>query len=495
MKRHDKGSLAGRGALWGVLLVASTTACAGPAASNGGGSGTATAEPEEAAPHPPDTGTDAGGRADASAEPDAAGAPALPDAGTPTPSMRGDTDFHDRVLAGLGGNGRACSDCHMESNGFQLSPVNVEARFQIMNASGVDDPLFRPIDADDFVANGASASDYSNLRQNGLIRVRMQLPSNIKVVDASSCMTGGATAPCETASSYVVSTATFTDVWRSVPSVLNVSLSGNDSQPSIWARGPNPQGGYQLDGRVDTLQNQALGALLGHAQVATAPGVDFLDDIAAYENGLLATDEPPLNDLETRGKTVFERACSQCHNGPGMSTPITGAPTIIRFHDDFTGCPRPVDSISPARWNMASCAPSIARNAQTYEISFADGFKMRRTSSDPGRALLSGFVFSDLPAADGSCLHAPCGPSHLDDWQKFEIAPLHGISKTAPYFHNNSAATLEDVVIHYEEFFKLSDALNPPPAMPPLLTTDGVHRDRPNVPAERAALVAYLEKL
>jgi cytochrome c peroxidase len=120
---------------------------------------------------------------------------------------------------------------------------------------------------------------------------------------------------------------------------------------------------------------------------------------------------------------------------------------------------------------------------------------MRRTSTDPGRALLSGFVYSDVPAADGSCVHEPCGPSHLDDWQKLEIAPLHGISKTAPYFHNNSAATLEDVVIHYEEFFKRSNAVNPLPTMPPLLTTDGIHRDRPNVPAERAALVAYLRKL
>lgn len=54
---------------------------------------------------------------------------------------------------------------------------------------------------------------------------------------------------------------------------------------------------------------------------------------------------------------------------------------------------------------------------------------------------------------------------------------------------------LEDLVIHYEEFFKRSNAVNPPPAMPPLLTTDGVHRDRPNVPAERAALVAYLQTL
>jgi len=411
-------------------------------------------------------------------------------------ATRGDLAFHERALPGLSGNGRACSDCHMDSNSFQLSPANVEARFQKMSTSGVDDPLFRPIDADDFVANGQSASDYSNLRQNGLIRVRMPLPPNIKVVDPSSCMTEGAPAPCDTATAYAVSTATFTDVWRSVPTVLNVSVSGSDSQPSVWQRGPNPQGGYQLDGRFDTLQNQALGAFRGHAQVMVDPSAAILDDIAAYESGLFASPEPLLSDLETKGKAVFDRACGTCHSGPGMSSPTTGAQQFIRFHDVFTACPHPVDDVSPPRWNFAPCGPELARNEQTYEISFADGFKMRRTTSDPGRALLTGFVFSDTPAADGSCGHAPCGPAHLDDWQKLEIAPLHGISKTAPYFHNNSAATLEEVVIHYEELFKRSNVVNPPTLpLPPLLTTDGVHRDRPNVPAERAALVAYLMKL
>jgi cytochrome c peroxidase len=411
------------------------------------------------------------------------------------PIGRGEALFHDGLLAGLGGNGRACSDCHMDSDSFQLSPANVEARFQKMGSSGVDDPLFRPIDADDFVTNGPSASDYSNLRQNGLVRVRMLLPPNIRVVDPASCLTDGAPAPCDTATTYRLSAASFTDLWRSVPSVLNVSVSGNDPKGSVWPRGPNPQGGYQLDGRVDTLAEQAHGALLNHAQVTTEPAVGMLDDIAAYESGLLANAEPPLNELETAGKAIFDRACGECHGGPGMSTPITGPLEIVRFFDDLAICPRPIDAVLPARWNLPPCPPALARNEQTYEITFADGFKMRKTSSDPGRALLSGFVVSGAPAADGSCLHSPCGLPFSDDWQKFEIAPLHGISKTAPYFHNNSAATLEEVVIHYEELFKRASALFPPPQMPHLLTTDGVHRDRPNVPAERAALVAYLMKL
>jgi hypothetical protein len=435
-------------------------------------------------------------------EPVDSNTPASVDAVPPTPvdpATRGDAAFHEHALTGLGGNGRACSDCHMDSDSFQLSPADVEARFQKMSSSGVDDPLFRPIDADDFVAHGASAGDYTNLRQNGLVRVRMPLPPNIKVVDPSSCMTAGAPAPCDTATTYAVSAATFTDVWRSVPSVLNVSISGSDSNPSVWPRGPNPQGGYQLDARADTLQNQARGAFLGHAQIVVAPGASILDDVAAYESGLAANPEPPLNELETKGKAVFDRACGTCHNGPGMSSPITGASQAmqaIRYHDDFAACPRPVDTVSPARWNLPPCPPALARNEQTYEISFADGFKMRRTTSDPGRALLTGFVYSDVPAADGSCGHPPCGPLFLDDWKKLDIAPLHGISKTAPYFHNNSAATLEDVVMFYEEFFKRSLAVNASVVpIPPLLTTDGVHRDRPNVPGERAALVAYLMKL
>jgi hypothetical protein len=136
----------------------------------------------------------------------------------PAAIQRGSDVFHDRVLTGFGGNGRACSDCHMDSDSFQLGPTEVETRFQQMSASGVDDPLFRPSDADDYVVNGGSASDYSNLRQSGLIRIRMPLPANIKVVDPASCMTDGVPADCQTATTYSVSQATFTDVWRAVPS-------------------------------------------------------------------------------------------------------------------------------------------------------------------------------------------------------------------------------------------------------------------------------------
>ena len=66
---------------------------------------------------------------------------------------------------------------------------------------------------------------------------------------------------------------------------------------------------------------------------------------------------------------------------------------------------------------------------------------------------------------------------------------------TASYFHNNSAATLEDVVDHYIEFFKRVVAITPPGTISPVGSTNGVDWDRAPRPEERRALLAYLRKL
>jgi cytochrome c peroxidase len=390
--------------------------------------------------------------------------------------------FFDRTLEGLGGNGRACADCHMQDDQFQLSPANVEARFQDLQRRRqedptADDPLFRPIDADDFRVNGDQASDYTNLRENGLVRVTFQLPPNMKLIDPAT---------------NLPSNETEVDVWRSVPTVNDVALTGPDVA-NPWFRGPNAFGGYQLDARVGTLQEQALGALVNHAQVRIAPPPQTLDDLAAFQRLQFssprtrrlaaaiaegATDLPdpdlPLNALEEQGKTVFARACATCHGGVSESNAALG---IIRYHDIASACPRPVDP--QGRFAFAACRPSLARNARTYEITVG-ATKIRRTSSDPGRALLTGFVG---------------GPAPQDDWNKLDVPPLRGISRTAPYFHNNSAATLEEVFDHYVEFFKRV-VVNAPPAgpIPPIVTTDGIHIDRPPTVEERAALIAYLKR-
>jgi cytochrome c peroxidase len=415
--------------------------------------------------------------------------------------VRGFFAFFDRKLQGSSANGRACADCHMATDNFQLSPANVEARFQLLQQRrrwnpSADDPLFRPIDADDFRTNGDNASDFNNLRQNGLVRITFPLPPNIRLIDPAT---------------NLPSTEWFVDVWRSVPTVNDVALTGPDNG-ILWPRGPNQTGGYQLDARVVTLQEQALGAFVNHAQVQNAPPQQLLDDLSSFqrvlftnnrvralsdavrEGTLLHDPDNRLTALEQQGKAVFERACGQCHGGPGLSTPQATAQAppapVIRFHNIFSQCPRPVDAAG--RFAFAACPPQLARNIRTYEIALSvptqsptgllpTGTKIRRTSSDPGRALLTGFVG---------------GVAAQDDWEKFDVPGLRGISKTAPYFHNNSAATLEEMVDHYIELFKRVEALFVPGnVVPPIATTDGVHFDRKPTLEEREALLAYLRKL
>src|SRR4029079_5494528 len=147
-----------------------------------------------------------------------------------TPICRGKANFHDRTLAGLGGNGRACSDCHMDSENFQLTRAAAQPRFAAMTPTGIDDPLFRAIDADDFRTNGAAAHDFTNLTQNGLIRVTLPLPANVKLLDC------GAAIPCP--ASARPTSETVAEVWRAVPPILDVNITGPDRGGPVSARAP-----------------------------------------------------------------------------------------------------------------------------------------------------------------------------------------------------------------------------------------------------------------
>ena len=414
-----------------------------------------------------------------------------------SPECRGEAIFFDGRLEGLGGNGRACATCHVAEDGFQLTPDRAFARLRALEQArgvnpGADDPLFRPIDADDFRVNGDSASDYTTLTQDGLVRITLPLPSNIRLV---SPIGNPATAP--------LTDETSADIWRSVPSILDVAITGPDGMLPEWpVASPNRRGGYQLDARKDTLQEQARGAFVDHAQVAVLPSQRALDDLAAFQGSMfsshrverlaraMAAGTSPLPDLdrgftrlERQGRAVFERSCAHCHGNPehpSTTTPVAesipGVPWV-RYHDVRTACPRPLPpppGFPDEPW--LPCSPNVTNKIRTYEITLANGSRVRRSSSDPGRLLLIG---------DNA------------DFEKLDVPNLHGISRTAPYFRNNSAKTLEDVLQQYRAFFAFQNRIqtNPGAVGFGILSTDGINRDRPFRPEEEQALLAYLRTL
>jgi cytochrome c peroxidase len=384
----------------------------------------------------------------------------------------GEAHFKDARLDGFGTNGRSCASCHVPEDAFQLSPQAVERRYAALLAARVldphaDDPLFRPIDADDFRTNGAAASGYSNLLR-GLIRVSLPLPPNLRLIDPRTGLP---------------STETVADVWRAVPSIFNVAITGVH--------------GYQRDGRIDTLQNQALAALRTHAGARHVPDARWLDELAAFESAQFSSagverlaqaireghtafpdPDPPLSELESEGKAIFKRSCSACHGSakhPSTAS-VTSPPLKLRYHTILSACPRPKQAWCSKHgcFTLPRCDPALERNVRTYELTLANGAKERITTSDPGRLLLSGDV-KDAESFDHS--HGA-----------FDIPQLRGIARTAPYFHNHSAATLEDVLTFYQAFFARREVLAP--------TSAFINAPfRPFSPQEKPALLAYLRKL
>ena len=83
---------------------------------------------------------------------------------------------------------------------------------------------------------------------------------------------------------------------------------------------------------------------------------------------------------------------------------------------------------------------ALGNPARPFVFTNADGTKTTVMTPDPGRALITGIGPKDDPT--------------FENVNAFKISPLRGERNTAPYFHDNSARTLEDVVRHYALFFR-----------------------------------------
>lgn len=253
-------------------------------------------------------------------------------------------------------------------------------------------PLFRAIDSDD-----GAGRDFTTLRTRAVFRVTIPLHPNVVRLDdpARRSIT----------------------VWRGVPAVDDVALTGP----------------YLQDGRAATLQAQAAGAIRDHMEPARRPLDKELDSLASFEGELYYplklrsledTADPvpkppgfsvPLEGpAAIRGKAVFDRHCRNCHDGETFDRP--SAPGASRFANVFVS-----DANVP--------------DFPLLHLGFRqpDGSLLEAYTPDPGRAAITGDV-RDLNA--------------------FDTPSLRAVKQTAPYFHDNSAATLHDVIDHYNDHFQ-----------------------------------------
>lgn len=296
----------------------------------------------------------------------------------------------------FGGNGRTCAACHGKGTGT-VSPAEAQARF----AADPDDPLFRALDSDDGVG-----TSYTRLLADATIRVTLPLPPSWRLADDPS--------------------ATTVTVRRGIPSTLNV--------PAL-----DPL--LMLDGRNASLQEQAHGAINSHYAPGRQPTAAELDLIAqhqvtskffssaeleSYANGGPAPVLPPgTTAAQQRGRKWFvtsnEGVCSHCHDGP-----------MLNQTNQFLAAPFPPGT----RFFTAFVSElnKAGTPARTFVITNADGSETTLTSPDPGRALITGNPL---------------------DANFFRIPTLWGSAKTGPWFHDNSAKTLDDLAQHYSDYFTI----------------------------------------
>ena len=319
------------------------------------------------------------------------------------------------------GNGRACATCHDPTDGYSLSPKTVESRWQRLQAARrldpkADDPLFRSIDADD------GKEDFSMLRTRALVKVRVPLPSRVRLKDAPR--------------QEVVT------VLRSVPALSGLKFTAP----------------YQQDRSIASLEDQVRAALIAHMQTSTPPTDEFVESVAHFERGLyanaaarrvgealaagvaVADPDLPLTELARRGKERFEFFCGACHGGPAQVENRENR--IFPPHDGSTN-PHSINvGISnplPAGLTSDIHGPGFDLPTQKYIVVLPDGGNVELVSSDPGT------VLTDIEALE------TVGGNQV--FNRFDIPQLRGINQTAPYFHDHRAATLEDVVRHYQRFF------------------------------------------
>ena len=339
------------------------------------------------------------------------------------------------------GNGRTCKTCHSEETGT-VSPTDAQLRFK----QNANDPLFVHDGSDDDDGDGFGDGQHvTRMLDSATILMRIELHPNLSLANDSS---------------------RFVTVRRGIPTTLNT--------PAL-----DPV--LMLDGRQLTLESQALGAITDHAQ-ATRPvqaselalikqfqqesGRFFTSDaLRAFASGGPAPQLPQgRTPSEKRGRTFFEDvppdfsvtppnfkvgACASCHSGP-----------LLNLTNQFLPLPLPpgtrFQSVFVSELNEGGNTPIDF----VFHNQNVPGGTILVSSPDPGRALTTG-------RADESDPTSPL--STFDHLNAFKISPLRGISRTAPYFHDNSAKTLEDVVEHYRLFFAIVTDIDGPGPEPPLI--------------------------
>ena len=247
-------------------------------------------------------------------------------------NTNGRTDTNGAFFQSLGTNGRSCSTCHLADQAMSMSPPQIRARFAQTQGR---DPLFAAVDGANCPNGEASdAAAHSLLLSHGLIRIALTVPTNAQfsvtvVHDPYGCALvagpNGLTLstyrrPLPAANLGFLSTIMFDG--RESPAGATTALGTLSTFPANLNR---------------DLSQQAIDATMGHAQAASQPTAEQVNDIVSFEMGLFTAQvyDRSAGDLHARGALGGARYLVQEREAyyPGINDVLGADPKGLAFDD------------------------------------------------------------------------------------------------------------------------------------------------------------------
>jgi cytochrome c peroxidase len=394
-------------------------------------------------------------------------------------------DLKNPFFQSLGTNGRACITCHVPSQAWSITPPELRRRFE---ATSGTDPIVRTNDGSNSPTADVSTLEarrraFSMLLTRGVIRVGIGIPANAEFELVTVDDPYG-----------FANTSELSLFRRPLPSTnlgfLNTVMW--DGRETLQKLLPSNSSEQNLAALQFDLSDQANGATRGHAQAARDLSDSERQAIVDFEMGLLtaqvldiraglltingATGGPRqlltqpfvvgINDLTVDssvvppdveppapGMTLFTAWATQVHT-PAQAAVARGQALFNSRIFTITGVNGLNDALglSAFRGTCTTChnTPDVGNHSVTAPLNIGVADASRRTpdrplytlrhkatgalvqTSDPGRALITG-KWADIG--------------------KFKGPILRGLSGRAPYFHNGSAASLDDVLDFYNTRF------------------------------------------
>jgi len=395
-------------------------------------------------------------------------------------------DLTNPFFQDLGTNGRTCFSCHKPNDGWTITPSTVQAIFKVTKGR---DPLFNPVDGtnspDADISTLAERKAASSMLLNkALIRIGLPIPSGAEFTLAEVDDPYGFASPSQ-----------LSLFRRPLPTtnlhfLTGVMVDSRESTGPVTKTLNTTDESLYLGNLIFDLKHQANDATLGHAQASQSLSDTTLGQIVDFElhtftaqristeagsldvkgamggpldlsmerfyvtiNDVLGADKFG-NAFDSNAFTIFDTWANS--HSSARAQILIGQQLFNNRQFDITGVAGINDDlqITSLKGTCTTChdSPNVGNHSVPLPINIGTSDGSRRTADMPLYTLENNITHETVQTTDpGRALITGL----WKDIGKFKGPVLRGLPARAPYFHNGSAATIEDVIEFYDSRFNI----------------------------------------